>query len=61
MARKRKEADELNIQEFCNLPRAEMASEFSCARVDAVMVHRAGCKGHVKGNNNNNSVAIAIT
>lgn len=48
MTRKRKEADELNLQEFCNLPRAEMASEFSCARVDAVVVHRDGSKGHVK-------------
>lgn len=48
MQRKRLEVDLLNKREFCSIIDTESNNEFSCARVDAVFVHRHGQKSHIK-------------
>ncbi|CAH3043402.1 unnamed protein product [Pocillopora meandrina] len=48
MQRKRLEVDLLNKREFCSIIDTENNNEFSCARVDAVFVHRHGQKSHIK-------------
>ncbi|KAK0088601.1 hypothetical protein PV325_011294 [Microctonus aethiopoides] len=46
--RKRMQVNTVNVQEFCNHRDANSESESSCARVNAILIHRNDSKSHVK-------------
>lgn len=46
MERKRNEININNIREFCT---SDRNSEFTCARIDAVLQKRKDSKGHLQG------------
>jgi len=46
--RKRQQINTVNIQEFCRHSEKSDKNEYSCARVDAILIRRKDSKSHVK-------------